>query len=237
MAIPAVHDRRDEKGAGLEKTGTASPLVAESVHPDDAAAPRLRAVPVGRILANQQVLLVLVLVAMVAAFSLLNPTFFSVPVFGNVLVSWAPVALLAIGETFVVIGGGIDLSVGSTLTVSGVIGAFAMAAATAHGVADPLSILLGVGVSAGVGLTVGLLNAALINVARLVPFIATLATLGAGSGLALVLTHGGPVGGGPASAIGLSVPWLGPLSWPDSAGWSRSSRSAPARRRPAPVSS
>lgn len=214
MTTPTTHVSRDENGVGPQGAGTSSPLIAESVHSDDAATPRSRRFTPGRVLANQQVLLVLVLIAMVIAFSVMNPVFFSTAVFGNILVSWAPVALLAIGETFVVISGGIDLSVGSTLTISGVISAFAMAAATQSGVPDGLSILLGVGVSAGIGLAVGLINAALINGARLVPFIATLATLGAGSGLALVLTHGGPVGGGPTSAIGLSVPWLGPLSWP-----------------------
>lgn len=166
------------------------------------------------VLTNQQFILMLVLVAMVAVFSAINPTFFSLSVFGNILVEWAPIALLAVGETFVIISGGIDLSVGSTITLSGVVAAFAMAGLTGAGVPDPLSILLGTAVAVGTGLLVGLVNAVLINVARLVPFIATLATLGAGSGLALVLTHGGPVAGGPPSAIGLSTPWFGPFSWP-----------------------
>jgi ribose transport system permease protein len=47
-----------------------------------------------------------------------------------------------------------------------------------------------------------------------VPFIATLATLGAAGGMSIVLTGGAPIGNGPPSAISLSVPWLGPLSWP-----------------------
>jgi ribose transport system permease protein len=169
----------------------------------------------GRLVRNQQLLLVLVLAAMVAVFSVINPTFFSVGVVGNILVDWAPVALIAIAETFVIVSGGIDLSVGSTITLSGVVAAYAMQAATTTGHApDGLSLLLGVVVAIGTGLAVGLVNSFLITVARLVPFIATLATLGAGAGASLVLTKGGPIAGGPSSAIGFSVPWLGPLSWP-----------------------
>ena len=173
--------------------------------------------PLSKILAvlgNQSVALFGVLVAMVALFSFINPKFFSIGVAGNILVDWAPIALIAIGETYVVVSGGIDLSVGSTITISGVTAAFVMQDLTTAGMADPLTITLGSLVAVGTGLLVGLINAALINWARLVPFIATLATLGAGAGMALVLTKGGPVGGGPPTAINLSVPFFGPFSWP-----------------------
>ncbi len=167
-----------------------------------------------RVLGSQQFVLLVVLVVMVVVFTSINSKFFSVGVFGNILVNWAPIALIAVRQTFVIVSGGIDLSVGSTMTISGVVAAYAMQAATGGGVPDGLSLFIGVVTAAAVGLLVGLVNALLINQARLVPFIATLATLGAGAGLALVLTKGGPVAGGPASAISLSVPWLGPLSWP-----------------------
>jgi len=166
------------------------------------------------VLGSQQFVLLVVLVLMVVMFTSINSKFFSVGVFGNILVNWAPIALIAVGQTFVVVSGGIDLSVGSTMTLSGVVAAFVMQTATGGGTPDALSLLVGVVTAAGVGLVVGLVNALLINQARLVPFIATLATLGAGAGLSLVLTKGGPIAGGPSSAISLSVPWLGPLSWP-----------------------
>ena len=168
----------------------------------------------GRVLLDQQAILIYVLIAMVLVFTALNPTFFSIGVFGNILVSWAPIALISVGELFVVITAGIDLSVGSVITISGVVAAFAMAGLTKAGVPDPLSITIGAIVALSIGLLVGFINAALINIVGLVPFIATLVTLGAGAGLALVLTKGGPVGGGPSSAIGLSTPTIGPFSWP-----------------------
>jgi ribose transport system permease protein len=167
-----------------------------------------------RLLNNQISLLVVVIIVLAAVFTIFNPVFFSVAVAGNILVQWAPVAMIAVGETFVIVTGGIDLSVGSTLTVSSVIAAFAMAGLTGAGWPDWASLLVGTFVAIGVGALVGTINALLINFAKLVPFVATLATLGAGAGVAVVLTGGGPVAGGPSSAQGLSVPWLGPFSWP-----------------------
>lgn len=168
----------------------------------------------GRFIANQQTILLLVLVGMIILFSVINPVFFTVDVFGNILLDWAPIALIAVAETFVVISGGIDLSVGATLGFAGVVAAYAMQAMTAAHLPDGLAIFLGTLVAAGVGIGIGFVNALLINRARLVPFIATLATLGAAGGMSIVLTGGAPIGNGPPSAIALSVPWLGPLSWP-----------------------
>lgn len=168
----------------------------------------------GRVFSNQQTILFLVLVGMIILFSALNPVFFTTDVFGNILLDWGPIALIAVAETFVVISGGIDLSVGATLGFAGVIAAYAMQAMTGSGLPDGLALLLGTLVGAAVGIGVGLVNSLLINRAHLVPFIATLATLGAAGGMSIVLTGGAPIGNGPPSAISLSVPWLGPLSWP-----------------------
>lgn len=167
-----------------------------------------------RILGNQQVILLLVLVAMVVFFTSRNSIFFSSDVFANILLDWGPVVLIAVGETFVVVSGGIDLSVGSTIGFSGVIGAFAMRDLTTSGHGETFTLLVGTLVCLLVGAAVGLLNAILINKAKLVPFIATLATLGAGAGLNIVMTNGAPIAGGPPKAILLSNSWLGPFSKP-----------------------
>ncbi len=166
------------------------------------------------LLANQQLILLLVLIAMVAFFTIRNPIFFSVDVFGNILLDWGPVVLMAIGETYVVISGGIDLSVGSNVGFSGVIAAYVMQSMTTHHSGQTITLAVGTLVAAGVGTGVGLVNALLITKARVVPFIATLATLGAAGGMSIVLTGGGPIAGGPAKAISLSVPWFGPFSSP-----------------------
>ncbi|MBI3428572.1 MAG: ABC transporter permease [Actinobacteria bacterium] len=166
------------------------------------------------LLANQQFLLLVVLLAMIGFFTALNPIFFSSAVFGNILLDWGPVVLIAVGETFVVISGGIDLSVGANVGLSGVVAAYAMEAMTNSHQGQNFTIFIGLLVATGVGTFIGLINALLITKARIVPFIATLATLGAAGGMSIVFTGGGPIAGGPDKAITLSVPWLGPLSTP-----------------------
>ncbi len=166
------------------------------------------------ILANQQALLLLVLLLMIAFFTSRNPIFFSNAVFGNIISDWAPVILMAVGQTFVIISGGIDLSVGSTVAISGVVAAFAMRSLTANGWSPTQTLLIGLLVSGATGFLVGAINAFLITKTNVVPFIATLVTMGAGSGLAIVFTGGGPIGEGPEEAIQLSVPKIGPFSYP-----------------------
>ena len=163
---------------------------------------------------NQQILLLTVLVVMVAFFTSRNSVFFSNAVFGNILSDWSPVVLIAIGETFVIISGGIDLSVGSTVGVSGVVGAITMEGMTNNHQGQNLTLFVGFLVTIGVGLLVGIVNALMITKAKVVPFIATLVTMGAGAGLSIVFTGGDPIAGGPAKAISLSVPDFGPFSRP-----------------------
>jgi len=166
------------------------------------------------LLGNQQLILFLVLAAMIIFFSARNSIFFSTGVFGNILLDWGPVVLIAVGETFVVISGGIDLSVGSTAGVSGVLAAFVMRDMTTAHHGQAMTLLVGGVIAAAVGAGVGLINAMLINFGRIVPFVATLATFGAAAGISNVLTGGAPIGGGPPNTILLVVPKIGPVSYP-----------------------
>ena len=169
---------------------------------------------VKRLIGNQQFLLLMVWFAMVAFFTAFNSIFFSVAVFGNILLDWAPVVLMAVGQTFVIVSGGIDLSVGSTVALSGVTAAFFMQGWTTDGKNQWLTIVAGTLVAALVGIAIGLVNGLLITKAKIVPFIATLVTMGAAAGLAIVYSGGAPIAGGPEKAIMLSVAWLGPFSTP-----------------------
>ena len=167
-----------------------------------------------RLIGNQQFLLLLVWFAMVAFFTAFNSIFFSVAVFGNILLDWAPVVLMAVGQTYVIVSGGIDLSVGSTVALSGVTTAFFMQGWTSDGKDQWLTIIAGTFVAGAVGIAIGLINGFLITRAKIVPFIATLVTMGAAAGLAIVYSGGAPIAGGPEKAIMLSVPWFGPFSTP-----------------------
>ncbi len=95
--------------------------------------------------------------------------------------------IIALGMTFIIIGGGIDLSVGSLLAFSGTIGIIAM-----NHVESPMAgMLLAVAATLMAGLLGGSLNGALINVGKLPPFIATLGTMSIFRSLTLQMTNAG----------------------------------------------
>jgi ribose/xylose/arabinose/galactoside ABC-type transport system permease subunit len=116
---------------------------------------------------------------------ILTPHFLTVSNLLNVMQQTAINAVLAVGMTFVIVSGGIDLSVGSIVAISGVV----LASALHAGWPAPLAILLGLLVGAGCGLANGLL----ITRGRLPPFIATLGMMSIARGGALVYTEGRPI--------------------------------------------
>jgi ribose/xylose/arabinose/galactoside ABC-type transport system permease subunit len=111
-------------------------------------------------------------------------TFLTMDNFLNVLRRSSVYGIVAIGMTFVIISGGIDLSVGSMLAVCGMIGAWGIG--TTGGVAGTIA-----GVAAG--LLSGLANGLLITKFRLQPFIVTLGTMSFFRGVALVMKDGQPI--------------------------------------------
>ena len=155
----------------------------------------------GAFLMRQDVALLGIFAAMVALFSFANPRFFSLAAAANILQDFSPVVLMAIGQTFVIASRGIDLSVGSVLGLAGVSMALAIRAGNEAGLDPALTIPLGLLTAVAVGAGVGLLNGLLVTRVRLVPFIATLATMGAAAGMSLVLTGGTQIAGAPRAVI------------------------------------
>jgi ribose transport system permease protein len=92
---------------------------------------------------------------------------------------------MSLGMTIIIIAGGIDLSVGAILAMSGVLGAMAME----KGMPIPVGILVGI----LAGLFWGFVNGILTTRLRIAPFIVTLGTLGIIRGLTLIITNGLPV--------------------------------------------
>ena len=117
----------------------------------------------------------------------LTPHFLTVSNLLNVAEQAAIIAIVATGMTFVIITGGIDLSVGSVLAFAGVV----MASVLHAEVALPAALA----VALGTGLFCGLVNGLLITVGRLPPFIATLGMMSVARGTALMFTEGRPVSG------------------------------------------
>ena len=116
-----------------------------------------------------------------------TPHFLTVSNLLNVLEQTALNAVVAAGMTFVIISGGIDLSVGSVLALSGI----ALGQALDAGMPAPLAIALAL----AVGLACGLVNGLLITAGRLPPFIATLGMMSVARGAALMLAEGRPISG------------------------------------------
>ncbi len=128
----------------------------------------------------------LALAGLIVAFSIASPVFFSAANFANIGRQTALVSIIAVGMTFVVVSGEIDLSVGSVLAVSGMISALAM-----EDVAN--SWIVGAVAALGVGVLAGLFNGLITTRLRIPSFLVTLGTLGIGSGIALLVTGTQPV--------------------------------------------
>ena len=149
--------------------------------------------PTGRLarLARLQALpqIIIVLAVIVVIFSILKPSsFLTVFNIRGIVQDTAILAVLAVGITFVIITGGIDLSIGSVLVFSGVVADKAMAAMGGQGWG---AAIVGALVAIGCGLAWGLLyNGVLIARAKVPPLIVTLGTLGMALGLAEVITGG-----------------------------------------------
>ncbi|HVO02660.1 MAG TPA: ABC transporter permease [Candidatus Cybelea sp.] len=135
-----------------------------------------------------------VLAVLLVALSILSPYFLSVSNFLNILLATAVIGVLGFGATFVIAAGGIDLSLGAVLALSGVVGALSM---NALNFPWPIGILL----CLATGCLCGAVNGFLNTKAAIPAFIATLGMLGVARGLALVLTNGVPVYGLPDEVL------------------------------------
>ncbi|MDN6195174.1 MAG: ribose ABC transporter permease [Atopostipes suicloacalis] len=129
----------------------------------------------------------LALVVLGALVTVMNPNFIEPANLFNLLRQVSTNALIAFGMTFVIITGGIDLSVGSTLALTSAV----MAGVIASGIDPILAMLL----SLILGAILGGINGLLITKGKIAPFIASLATMTIFRGLTLVYTDGNPITG------------------------------------------
>ncbi|HUC44304.1 MAG TPA: ABC transporter permease [Candidatus Sulfotelmatobacter sp.] len=130
-----------------------------------------------------------------AVLALLSPHFFTTENLLNVSLQASITAIIAVGMTFVILTGGIDLSVGSVVAVAGI----ATTSALQSGRSYAASLAAGI----GVGVLSGAAAGALVSVLRIAPFIVTLALMTVWRGLAFVTTEGRPVWSLPAGFASL----------------------------------
>lgn len=140
-------------------------------------------------------IIVLAIIAESIVFAALAPQFLSFDNFVNVALSIAVIGILAVGMTFVILTGGIDLSIGSVVALAGV--AAAIVAQRTEMVWLAFLVALGIGFASGVfnGLTVAYF--------RVPPFVVTLAVLTIARGLAFILSGGRSIGNLPDNFGGL----------------------------------
>jgi ribose/xylose/arabinose/galactoside ABC-type transport system permease subunit len=136
------------------------------------------------------------LIILCVVMTILSPYFLTFNNLFNVGTQIAVVAIIALGQTFVIVSGGIDLSVGSVLGLAGIVFGWASVVANL-----PLMAALALGI--GAGALAGLTNGLLITLGNLPPFIATLAMLSAARGLALVISGGVPLNPIPGAILSL----------------------------------
>ena len=134
------------------------------------------------------------LVAMLILFSFLGENFLSLNNFNNIVLGVSSLLLLASGEAFVIISGGIDLSIGFVMGFVCVSTSIIMRDLNAAGYSPVISIIAGSFVGLILGLIPGIINGYLIAKLRVPPFIATLGMWGVANGLAWRLCEGFPIG-------------------------------------------
>jgi ribose transport system permease protein len=198
----AVEETQSPSGHGSDLAQEVEAMRIQD--PDRADEGLLRLKALGALLVLLRLGPVLILGVLVVIMANLSPVFATTQNLGNVLAQTAVIAILAIGQLLVILTRGIDLSVGSTLALSAVVGA------TVFGSSDggALTVLA----MLGTGAAVGAVNGLVLVYGRLPhPFIITLATLSIARGLALGISGGQPIRGMPdvVSTIGGdSATWL-----------------------------
>lgn len=151
--------------------------------------------------------LLLGIIVLCTILSLLSPYFLTSENILNVFRQICTNAIIAFGMTFVIVVGGIDLSVGSIMALTGIM--------TTACIADMgLPVWLGVLVGLGLGTIVGLFNGIVIAKAKLAPFIVTLASSSIARGFAYVYSGGRPIRVMDPGFSEIGSGFVGPLSLP-----------------------
>jgi ribose transport system permease protein len=144
-----------------------------------------------RLLAQREFAILIAIAIMIALFTLVNPIYISASNLIDIVDQSTINGLLAIGITFAILTGGIDLSIGSTFAIVIVFVGKVLAA----GSAPPVAVALGV----MMGFLLGAINGLLVTKMRLQPFIATLGMMSVYRGVAYIFTGGWPVLNMPSS--------------------------------------
>ena len=142
---------------------------------------------------NQAVSMITILAVMWLIMSFASPYFLTVNNVMNITLQAAQISLIAAGMTFVILAGGIDLSVGSVFALSAVVAGLASRADL------PWYFIILAGITTGT--IAGSLNGLVIGYLKLPPFVVTLGMMGAARGVALIMVQGVPIVGNPVNGF------------------------------------
>jgi len=154
---------------------------------------------------NQTLIIILLLLGVVI--TIVEPRFLMPQNLINVLIQIAINALIATGMTFVIISGGIDLSVGSIAAVSGIVATGLIV--QMQDISIFQGVLLSVGISLVVGIVFGGFSGFAISKLKVAPFIATLAMMSIARGFAFIYTQSKPIYGLPDSFSWIGQDYIG----------------------------
>ncbi|GHU68312.1 ribose ABC transporter permease [Clostridia bacterium] len=146
---------------------------------------------------NSNYFIFYILIGAGVIFSVLSPNFLSLPNIMTILKQTSIIAVVAVGQFFVLVGGDFDLSVGSTVSLTGVVFGGAMVIYGMNPVVAFIFALL-------VGISIGLINGFLVTKVGLPAFIGTMATMMSCSGLSYLITKAAPIVNLPDS-----IAWIG----------------------------
>ncbi|MCQ9617550.1 ABC transporter permease [Paenalcaligenes niemegkensis] len=133
---------------------------------------------------GRQLILPAFIVLLGVGAAIVEPRFASAANLANLAIQLMPLLIIAVGQSFAIISGGLDLSMGAVLSLAGVVGALVM---------QDAGVAAGVGAMLATGVAVGLLNGVIIAYLRTSPLVVTLGMLSVAQAIALMLVKGTPI--------------------------------------------
>lgn len=139
--------------------------------------------PIVKVIGTQKIVVLLVIIVLYTFFSIMSPGFRKYPTLVSILDYSYYISFMAIGVTFCLLTGGVDLSIGTGMICYGLFGGYLV---VQHG----MPVVVGILATVALGLIMGCINGVLVAVLDLPPFIGTLGTMMVARGLGSILTGG-----------------------------------------------
>lgn len=142
-----------------------------------------------KVLKTEHIIILAIIIVISLLLAFFVPEFWTIKTISNILVSTSSIGLLAVGLSFVLVGGGLDISLPAVMAASAVVGAKVMVATQ--------NIFVGIISMFAVALAFGVVNGVATSVFKMIPFIVTMATMVLAQGLAALVSQSVSINGLP----------------------------------------